>query len=71
MQERKKYLKPACFFQAFVTGLKSLYSPPPVLPYIICSTANVFEIKMQGEEESVVLDFYKQKGLKSEVKQLK
>lgn len=54
-----------------MTGLKSLYSPPPVLPYIICSTANTFEFKMQGEKESVVVDFYKQKGLKSEVKQLK
>lgn len=31
----------------------------------------MFEIKMQGEEESVVVDFYKHKGLESELKQLK
>lgn len=31
----------------------------------------MFEIKMQGEEESMVVDFSKQKGLESEVKQLK
>lgn len=32
---------------------------------------NVFEIKMQGEKESTVVDFYKRKGLASEAKQLK
>lgn len=31
----------------------------------------MFEIKMQGEKERAVVDFYKQKGLESEAKQLK
>lgn len=31
----------------------------------------MFGVKMQEEKESVVVDFYKQKGLESEVKQLK